>query len=87
MIYFIHKIVQTGTRYRSETETEGIMRKTNLSASEALEKLKEGNQRYLSSGTNSGDVSPQIREKTGKEGQTPYAIVITCSDSRVIPSY
>ena len=61
------------------------MRKTNLSASEALEKLKEGNQRYLSSGTNSGDVSPQIREKTGKEGQTPYAIVITCSDSRVIP--
>ena len=34
---------------------------------------------------NPGDVSPKIRHKTCTEGQEPYAIVITCSDSRVIP--
>lgn len=57
----------------------------NLSAAEALEKLKTGNERYLDAESNPGDISPKIRRKTCDEGQTPYAIVITCSDSRVIP--
>lgn len=57
----------------------------NLSAAEALTKLKEGNTRYLDAVSNPGDVSLQLRKKTCDEGQTPYAIVITCSDSRVIP--
>lgn len=57
----------------------------NLSAAEALEKLKEGNKRYLEAESNTGDISPEIRQKTCDEGQTPYAVVITCSDSRVIP--
>lgn len=61
------------------------MQKENLSAAEALEKLKEGNQRYLSATTNPGDISPQIRQKTCDEGQIPYAIIVACSDSRVIP--
>ncbi len=57
----------------------------NLSAAEAMTKLKEGNARYLDATSNPGDVSVQLRKKTCDEGQTPYAIVITCSDSRVIP--
>lgn len=57
----------------------------NLPASEALAKLKEGNARYLDATSNPGDISVQLRKKTCDEGQTPYAIVITCSDSRVIP--
>ncbi|MCM1159253.1 MAG: carbonic anhydrase [Bacteroidales bacterium] len=61
------------------------MQKENLSAAEALQRLKEGNQRYLSAAANPGDISPQIRQTTCDEGQTPYAIIVTCSDSRVIP--
>ena len=54
-------------------------------AREALDKLKNGNERYLSAEKNDGDISPALREKTCAEGQNPYAVIITCSDSRVIP--
>ena len=56
-----------------------------ISASEAKKKLEEGNLKYLNQNTNSGDISPAIRLRTSSHGQEPYAIVITCSDSRVIP--
>ncbi len=45
----------------------------------ALEKLKEGNRFYALHG------DAARRECTAKNGQHPYAIVICCSDSRVIP--
>lgn len=61
------------------------MQKGNLSAAEAMEKLQEGNREYLTAMTNPGDISPEIRKTTCEQGQTPYAIVVTCSDSRVIP--
>ncbi len=50
-----------------------------------IECLKEGNKRYVEKGVLTGDVSAQIRKQTCIEGQNPMAVVITCSDSRVIP--
>lgn len=61
------------------------MNTQNISADAALKKLKDGNERYLKSQNYSGDISQKLREKTSREGQTPFVIVITCSDSRVIP--
>ena len=52
---------------------------------EALQRLKAGNKVYLKSEICGGDISPAVRERTGREGQHPYATVVTCSDSRVIP--
>ena len=57
----------------------------NLTADEALERLREGNARYLGASHAQGDVSPELRQSTFREGQHPYAIVLACSDSRVIP--
>lgn len=56
-----------------------------MTAQEALNRLIEGNKKYLSSDTGSGDISLASRIRTCREGQTPYAIIISCSDSRVIP--
>lgn len=56
-----------------------------LPAEEALQKLKKGNEAYLKAASGSGDISPEIRQDTCDNGQHPYAVVITCSDSRVIP--
>ena len=56
-----------------------------MDKTETIKKLLEGNQKYLTSEKGAGDISPRIRLKTAGEGQNPYAIIITCSDSRVIP--
>ena len=42
-------------------------------------RLCEGNQKYLS------ESDAALRSRLAEEGQHPYAIVICCSDSRVIP--
>ncbi|MCM1228224.1 MAG: carbonic anhydrase [Clostridium sp.] len=57
----------------------------NLSADEALKKLKEGNEEYVANGKNNGDISGEIRSYTCQNGQNPYAVIIGCSDSRAIP--
>ncbi|MBR6873396.1 MAG: carbonic anhydrase [Ruminococcus sp.] len=56
-----------------------------LSADEALERLRRGNEYYLTADRGIGDISPVRRFNTCNEGQRPYAVIVTCSDSRVIP--
>ena len=56
-----------------------------MPAGQALERLKEGHRRFLVSEKGSGDVSPSRRRETEELGQHPYAVVVTCSDSRVVP--
>ena len=56
-----------------------------LSAADAKKRLIEGNKLYLDAKVNGADISPERRTDTAVNGQHPYAIVITCSDSRVIP--
>lgn len=63
------------------------MNKELTSASDALLRLKKGNAAYINSKTCSGDISPAIRLATSKDGQKPYAVIVSCSDSRVIPEY
>ena len=55
-----------------------------LNAETALAKLKQGNEIYLKD-KNNGDISLLKRQDTFQNGQHPYAIIISCSDSRVIP--
>ena len=56
-----------------------------MDADSALSRLKSGNDRYVEAGKFPGDVSPDIRLHTAENGQHPYAAMVTCSDSRVIP--
>ena len=51
----------------------------------ALNRLIAGNKEYLIAKEGKGDISEEIRILTHEYGQKPYAIVIACSDSRVIP--
>jgi carbonic anhydrase len=54
-----------------------------VSALEALERLREGNQRFLS-GNQSRDTSmSRIQRMESLAGQRPFAVILGCSDSRV----
>lgn len=53
-------------------------------AEEAKERLVEGNKKYVAARSASIDASVEILEAEVRE-QDPYAIIITCSDSRIIP--
>lgn len=55
-----------------------------ISPEVALQRLKDGNNSYIDALSGVGDISPE-RRKSALGGQQPYAVIITCSDSRVIP--
>lgn len=54
----------------------------NISAEEALSRLKEGNQRYVTMHLKHPDQTKKKREELTK-GQHPFATILSCSDSRV----
>jgi len=63
---------------------QAASKKTDLNPDQALQLLKDGNRNYLTD-------SP-IRRAEGRErrleiarGQTPFAVLVSCSDSRVPP--
>ena len=61
------------------------MQEKNIEAVNALKRLKEGNKIYINSKNGVGDISLDKRLETYKNGQKPYAVIISCADSRVIP--
>ena len=54
---------------------------------EALFRLISGNNAYLKSNNSPGNISPMVRAETAINGQHPYAVILTCSDSRVPPEH
>jgi carbonic anhydrase len=54
-----------------------------ITASDALERLKEGNQRFVSGVRSIDTIVKQIQRANFVEDQEPFAIILGCSDSRV----
>jgi carbonic anhydrase len=59
------------------------MKKSLVSADDALRMLEEGNVRFVQGGCHSPRRDLETRILTSTEGQTPFAAVLACSDSRV----
>ncbi len=57
-----------------------------LDAEESLKKLMDGNRRFVSETYYRGDIGPGRRAEISK-GQRPFAVIVDCSDSRVVPEF
>ena len=67
-------LANTSLCFANETE--------NISARKALKKLIEGNERFINSKLQHPDADLQTRKEALK-GQHPFAVILSCSDSRV----
>jgi len=54
-----------------------------ITGNEALQRLQEGNQRFVSGVSSNDMISIQKQREQFVEGQKPFAIILGCSDSRV----
>lgn len=54
-----------------------------ITASEAIERLKKGNQHFVSGVRSVDSIVKQLKRADFVEGQTPFAVILGCSDSRV----
>ena len=52
-----------------------------------LDRLMEGNSGYKTTPANPAVLSQELREGTAKNGQSPLAVIVCCSDSRVPPEH
>lgn len=52
-------------------------------AKDAIERLLEGNRRFVADIRNDDNTSTRARRKEVADGQEPFAIILGCSDSRV----
>ena len=60
---------------------------SHVGAREALARLREGNRIYLEALDHKRDLSPERIRDLFENGQRPFATVITCADSRVVPEH
>ena len=63
-----------------------MSRPTNRSADEAFTSLKAGNERFVADKLD-GKLQDSSRREELTAGRAPYAIILSCADSRVVPEF
>ncbi|HEV2948189.1 MAG TPA: carbonic anhydrase [Gemmataceae bacterium] len=60
--------------------------KPAVTAEEALQRLKKGNEKFVADPSSPPMLSAERRQEVAK-GQHPFAIILTCADSRLAPEH
>ncbi len=73
--------------YDDDLDVHDFDLSSELDAPQALAALKRGNTRYLEASHAQGDISADTIEHLFSNGQHPYAVIVSCADSRVVPEH
>jgi carbonic anhydrase len=89
MLQKLHAIVASGADFlnleRHRKRKAVRVRSEKMNQDEALNRLVEGNRRFV--GGAMEQKSFAARREELKAGQNPFAAVVCCSDSRIVPEY
>ena len=83
MLWFMAALLLAGMIGCAEPAQPKELPDTFADAQSVQTYLEEQNRIYVQTGKNNGDLSAAKRQDTAENGQQPYAVIVTCSDSRV----
>lgn len=66
-------------------DTQNSIQTYSNTETDSLSRLKKGNEIYLDATYNKNIIDKNTRKKLNEGKQKPYAVILTCSDSRVVP--
>jgi carbonic anhydrase len=86
LVGLIFLLIFTGNVFADESTTTMTQEKQQaMTPQQAVERLQEGNQRFLDGNMKNRDLLDQANDTA--KGQYPFAIVLSCLDSRSTPEY
>ncbi|MDV8110635.1 carbonic anhydrase [Paraclostridium bifermentans] len=84
-LFCVKTFVEEMEKTSLSNENQNIIQTYSYTKEDPLSRLKKGNEIYLDATYNKNTIDKDMRKKLNEDKQNPYAVILTCSDSRVVP--
>lgn len=84
-LFCVKTFVEELEKKSLSNDTQNIIQTYSDTKEDPLNRLKKGNEIYIDANYNKNQIDKATRKKLNEGGQKPYAVILTCSDSRVVP--